>query len=243
MADAPRALDGDGGSESPGPETGGAPRSLERSGSRGRFIVLEGVEASGKSTQATRLAAELGALLTREPGGTPLGERLRTLVLDPESPPVAARAEALLMLAARAQHVEDVIAPALLSGRDVVCDRFSASTIAYQGHGRKLDPADLARLSEWAAAGVSPDRVILLDVGAGEVARRLVERRREAGNTFSPEPVDRIEAEEKEFFQRVAGGFAALARSDPVHWRVVDGLGSFDEVAARVQSAASDDGS
>ena len=226
MAEAPRAFDGDG----------------ERPASRGRFIVLEGVEASGKSTQAIRLAAELGALLTREPGGTPLGERLRTLVLDPKSPPVSARAEALLMLAARAQHVEDVIAPALRSGRDVVCDRFSASTIAYQGHGRKLDPAELGRLSEWAAAGVSPDRVILLDVGPGEIARRLVERRKEARTTPNPELVDRIEAEETDFFHRVAGGFAALASSDPVRWRVVDGLGSFDEVAERVLSAASDDG-
>ncbi len=247
MAEAPRALngdgggDGDGGSESPGPDTGRAPRPLGRSGSRGRFIVLEGVEGSGKSTQAIRLAAELGAVLTREPGGTPLGERLRTLVLDRESPPVAARAEALLMLAARAQHVEDVIAPALRSGRDVVCDRFSASTIAYQGYGRRLETVELARLSEWAAAGVSPDRVILLDVGPGEVARRLVERRKEARTTSNPELVDRIEAEEKEFFLRVAGGFATLARSDPVRWRLVDGLGSFDEVAARVLSAARDD--
>ncbi len=242
MAEPPGALDGGGCSVAAGVDSARVPQPPERPGGRGRFIVLEGVEASGKSTQAIRLAAELGAVLTREPGGTPLGERLRALVLDPQSPPVAARAEALLMLAARAQHVEEVIAPALRNGRDVVCDRFSASTIAYQGYGRRLDPTDLARLSEWAAAGISPDRVILLDVGPREVAKRLAERRKAARAGPSPEFVDRIEREEEEFFQRVAGGFVALARSDPARWRRVDALGSYDEVAARVLSAASDDG-
>ncbi|MDQ2725038.1 MAG: dTMP kinase, partial [Actinomycetota bacterium] len=132
-------------------------------GARGRFIVLEGGEASGKSTQAARLAADFGAVLTREPGGTAVGERLRTVLLDPTLPEVTDRAEALMMLAARAQHVAEVIVPALDAGRQVVCDRFSGSTLAYQGYGRGLPPESLARLSTWAANGVTPDRVILLE--------------------------------------------------------------------------------
>ena len=130
---------------------------------------------------------------------------------------MTARAETLLMLAARAQHVQQVIRPALDAGRDVVCDRFSGSTIAYQGYGRGLDPAELASLSGWAAAGLEPDLVLLLQVDASTaLARRH-------GGSAGP---DRIDA-----------GFSALAAADPLRWRVVDGSGSVDEVAARVAAA------
>jgi dTMP kinase len=197
--------------------------------SRGRFIVLEGGEASGKSTQAAILATSMGALLTREPGGTPAGERIRILLLDPARPPGAPPPETLLMLAARAQHVAEVIEPALASGRDVVCDRFSGSTVAYQGYGRGLDPADLAGLSEWASAGCTPDVVILLRIDADAARERLAARAPVA---------DRMEAEGGDFFARVDAGYLALARSDPDRWRVVDGAGSVDEVAMRVAAAA-----
>ncbi|MGH9115616.1 MAG: dTMP kinase [Acidimicrobiales bacterium] len=195
---------------------------------RGRLIALEGGEGSGKSTQAAILAGSLGAVLAREPGGTASGERIRALLLDPEFADLRPRAEVLLMLAARAQHVDEVIAPALASGRDVVCDRFSASTVAYQGHGRGLDPSELARLSTWASEGVEPDRVVLLQVTATIAAARR------AGRTGH----DRIEGEGAEFFSRVEEGFAALAAGDPARWRVVDGAGSVEEVAARVLAAA-----
>jgi dTMP kinase len=190
--------------------------------------VLEGGEASGKSTQAAILARTLDAVLTREPGGTELGERIRTLLLDPSSPDVSPRTEVLLMLAARAQHVADVIVPALTAGRDVVCDRFSGSTVAYQGHGRGLDPSELASMSSWASGGVEPDRVVLLSVDAAVALSRSAVR----------ESRDRMEGEGREFFSRVAEGYAALAEADPVRWRVVDGSGSVDEVAARVAAAA-----
>jgi dTMP kinase len=193
------------------------------------LIVLEGGEGTGKSTQAARLARDLGALLTREPGGTATGERLRALLLDPALPALDRRAETLLLLAARAQHVGEVLAPALATGRDVVCDRFSGSTIAYQGYGRGLDPEEIARLSLWASAGVEADRVVLLRTSAAVVADRLARR------GGSP---DRLEGEGATFFAKVDAGYAALAAADPIRWRVVDGSGTVDEVAARVAEAA-----
>jgi dTMP kinase len=149
-------------------------------------------------------------------------------VLDPSLPNLDARAEVLLLLAARAQHVEEVIAPALAAGRDVVCDRFSGSTVAYQGYGRGLDPAGLERLSDWASGGVRPDRVVLL-----QVARDVARGRRQARGAG-----DRLEGEGADFFERVERGFADLARSDPARWRVVDGSGPVEEVAVRVLKAA-----
>lgn len=196
---------------------------------RGRLIVLEGGEAVGKSTQAARLAERLGAVLTREPGGTEVGERLRGLVLDPSLPPVGVRTEVLALLAARAQHVVEVIEPALAGGRDVVCDRFSGSTFAYQGYGRGLDLEELGWLSAWAAGGLQPDRVILLRLAPRVAASRL-------GGRGS---ADRMEGEDVAFFARVAAGYVALAAADPERWRVVDGEGDVGEVAERVSAAAS----
>ena len=134
------------------------------------------------------------------------------------------------MLAARAQHVSDVIAPALDAGTDVVCDRFSGSTVAYQGYGRGLDPDDLARMSSWASVGIEPDVVVLLRVAAD-----VTESRRAARGSG-----DRIEGEGGDFVSRVAGGFESQARADPRRWRVVDGTGTVDEVAARVWEAVAD---
>ena len=189
--------------------------------------MLEGADASGKSTHASLLAERLGAVLTREPGGTPLGERVRKVILDSNGPEVHDRAEVMLMLAARAQHVAEVIEPALASGRDVVCDRFSGSTVAYQGYGRGLDPAELAHLSAWAAGGLEPDLVVLLRVDPVVAEARSLER-------GTP---DRIEGAGKNFASRVAAGFEDQAAREPDRWRVVDAGGSIEEVAERVWKA------
>jgi dTMP kinase len=192
---------------------------------RGRFIAFEGGEASGKSTQAARFAAATGALLTREPGGTPLGERVRALFLDPTTGAVDGRAEALLVAAARAQHVADVIAPALAAGRDVVTDRFTGSSLAYQGHGRGLPIEEVRALSTFAGAGVEPDLYVLLEVPAEVAAARLGAER------------DRMESAGDEFHDRVRRGYAELARTEG--WVVVDGSGPPDEVERLVHEAVS----
>lgn len=198
-----------------------------RSG-RGTLVVLEGGEASGKSTQARLLAERLDAVLTREPGGTALGERVRVLLLDPAVGPFDARTEALLVAAARAEHVVEVLEPALEAGRTVVSDRFTASSLAYQGYGRGLDVSHVECLNRWATAGLAPDLVILLDVPGDEARSRL----RRSGRTL-----DRLESEEAEFHERVAAGFRALARVETSRWVIVDGVGTVEEVAARVWAA------
>lgn len=195
------------------------------SGRRGRFIAFEGGEACGKSSQAARLAEHLGAVLTREPGGTAVGERIRDIVLDRRAAGLNARAELLLMAAARAQHVAEVVEPALARGQDVVTDRFAGSTVAYQGYGRGLDLDEVGRICDFATGGVWPDLVILIDVPAEEARLR---RGREGGTR------DRMEDEDAGFHQRVTKGFAAQADADPERWAVVDGIGSVEEVAARV---------
>ncbi|HVT78637.1 MAG TPA: dTMP kinase [Acidimicrobiales bacterium] len=192
---------------------------------RGRLIAFEGGEGSGKSTQAALLAERLGARLTREPGGTPLGEKIRSVVLDPSSGVVDARAEALLMAAARAQHVAEVIEPALARGETVVTDRYIGSSLAYQGHGHGLSVEELVQLSHWATDGRPADVSVLLTVPADVAAERM--RR----------PVDRMERLGKKFHRRVNEGFVALASAAPDHWVVVDGVGSIEEVAQRVNDA------
>ena len=188
--------------------------------------MIEGGEATGKSTQAARLAADLGGVFTREPGGTALGEALRRLVLDHSLTAPVPRAETLLMLAARAQHVAEVIEPALARGADVVCDRYSGSTLAYQGYGRGLDLVELAGLDRWANGGRAPDVVVLLDLPV-EVARS-----RRGGS-----PGDRFEGEGDEFRRLVRTGFRELAAADPDRWRVVDASGDVEQVAAAVRQA------
>jgi dTMP kinase len=196
--------------------------------SRGRLIAFEGGEATGKSTQAVAFAERLGALLTREPGGTDLGLRLRDLVLDPGATGLHPRTEALLLAADRAQHVVELVAPALAAGRDVVTDRFSGSTLAYQGYGQGLPVDDLVWLSRWASDGLEPDLVVLLDV------EPVVAAARQGGR-----PLDRLEARDAEFHERVRQGYRELAKADSSRWVVVDGSGPQSEVAARVWEAYS----
>ena len=192
---------------------------------RGRFIAFEGGEACGKSTQAARLADALDAVLTREPGGTAIGAQLRAVLLDPATVDLSARAEALLIAADRAQHVAEVIEPALAAGRHVVTDRFAGSSIAYQGHGRGLPVEEIRDLSMWATGGVWPDLVILLDVPPAEADRRLGAAR------------DRMEAEPVSFHDAVIEGFRAQAAAEPERWVVIDGTPSIDVVSAAVAAA------
>jgi dTMP kinase len=193
------------------------------------FIAFEGCDGSGKSTQARILAGRIGARLTREPGDTPAGARIRALLLDhsPEGASLDVRTETLLMAADRAQHVAEVIEPALAAGQPVVTDRYSASSMAYQGFGRLQDVAEVRAISAWATRERWPDCTVLLRVPVTVVVERL----RAAG---AP---DRLESEGAPFQQRVAEGFDALAAADPATWRVVDGVGSVEEVAVRVWEA------
>jgi dTMP kinase len=191
----------------------------------GRYVAFEGGEGCGKSTQAARLAARLDAVLTHEPGATAAGAAIRSLLLDPATGMLDARAEALLMAADRAQHTAEVVRPALDAGRDVVSDRSAHSSLAYQGYGRGLLLEDVRWLSTWATGDTWPDLVVLLDVPAEVAASRV------AG---AP---DRIEAAGHEFHRRVAEGFRALAAADPDRWVVVDGAGEPDEVEAAVAAA------
>ncbi len=195
---------------------------------KGRLVVLEGGEACGKSTQAARLARRLDAVLTREPGGTAVGERIRSLVLDAAAADLVPRAEALLMAAARAQHVAEVVAPALAAGRHVVSDRFTGSSLAYQGFGRGLSVDELRCLSHYATEGLEPDVVVLLELDATVATTRRARQ------------LDRMEAAGTEFHRRVAEGFAVLAAAEPARWVRVDGEGTEDEVAERVWAAVID---
>lgn len=188
---------------------------------RGRFVVLEGGESVGKSTQAAWLAARRGVDVAFEPGGTRLGQELRDLLLGRPGIRLDILAEALLMAADRAQHVAETIRPALAAGRDVVCDRYTGSSLAYQGYGRGLDVEIVRRLSEVATGGLWPDLIILLDMDP--------ERARARGGGGS----DRFEALGMDFHRRVREGYLELAGADPGRWAVIDA----DRPAADVRDA------
>lgn len=190
----------------------------------GHFIAFEGGEGSGKSTQARRLADRLGpqAQLTFEPGDSPLGAEVRRLLLDSPELDITDRAEALLMAADRAQHVVEVIQPALTAGRTVITDRFAGSSIAYQGYGRQLPAAEVEHLSRWATDGLWPDLIVLLEVSPKDAEARL--RR----------ALDRLESAGEAFHRRVHDGFLVQAMEDPDRWAVVDGTLPEDDVAATV---------
>ena len=193
-----------------------------------RLVSLEGGEGAGKTTVLNALGDALregGADVvgTREPGGTPLAERIRGLLLDPAHEPPTADAELLLMFAARAQHLHDTIRPALARGAWVLCDRFTDSSYAYQGGGRGIDVAWIAEL-ERRVVGLRPGLTLLLDV---DVARG---RARTRGRDLVP---DRIEAERDDFFERVRAAYRARAAADPARFRVLDASRPADEVAAQ----------
>jgi dTMP kinase len=190
------------------------------------YIALEGAEGSGKSTQAALLAEGLGAVLTQETGGTAIGRRLRQILHDIDVVELDARAEALIAAADRAQHVAEVVLPALRSRRTVVSDRSVYSTLAYQGYGRQLDLDELRRINDWALQGVWPSLVVYFEADPEVVAERLNGRH-----------LDRFERAGEEFHQRVLDGYRQLAAADPQHWVVVTTEGDKDAIAAEVLDA------
>ena len=196
---------------------------------RGKFITLEGGEGCGKTTQAAKLRQHLEALgreivAVREPGGTPLGEKARTLIKDFTQDPPCDRAELLLFLAARAQLVRNVILPALERGAWVVSDRFSDSTFAYQGAGRGLDAAFLAAACDFACAGLKPNLTLLLDAPPETTFARLAKRQAAEGS--GP---DRIERESLAFHERLRRAFLDMAAAEPDRFAVIDASGSPEE--------------
>ena len=196
------------------------------------FITFEGMEGSGKSLQARRLverlrASSIDVLATHEPGGTPLGDQLRQLVLLRDDLAVGTRAEALLMNASRAQLVAQVIRPAVARGQTVICDRFADSTLAYQGAGRGLAMHDLTSVISFATAGLRPDLTVLLDV---PVEVGLSRKRAPA----AAEEWNRFEAETLAFHARVRDAYRQLARQEPTRWRCFDGQQSADDIAAQI---------
>ena len=200
----------------------------------GRFITFEGGEGCGKSTQIRLLADRLraagkGVLLTREPGGTALAEKIRTLVREESDDPPNSRAETLLFLASRAQVVEGVIRPALESGTWVLCDRFADSTFAYQGYGRGLDLDELRRINSFATGGLAPDRTILLNVSP-EVSAKRMRAREAATNTGA----DRMEKAGEDFHIRLGQGFLELAAAEPERFSVIQADGAVEEVEEAV---------
>jgi dTMP kinase len=205
---------------------------------RGRFVSFEGVEGTGKTTQLGLLADCLSrrgvaAVATREPGGTPLGERLRELLLDPAGDPVAL-VELLMLEAARAQLVARVVEPALAAGRWVLSDRFADSSLAYQGGARRLAPATVRRLNALACGDTVPDRTIVLELPV-EVA--LARARRRPTTTAANR---RFEDEALVFHRAVARAYRDLARREPARVRLVDGSGTPEQVHVRVVAAVAD---
>lgn len=202
---------------------------------KGVFISFEGSEGCGKSTQIEVLVRNLRALghrvrTAREPGGTPIGEEIRhTLKHSKSNAAMTAEAELLLMNASRAQLVREVIRPALTAGEVVVCDRFHDSTIAYQGYGRQLDLQMVKTIVEIAVGDTRPDLTLLLTV-----TPEVSELRRALRQSTLPFMRDRIEEADKQFFERVEKGFAAIAAAEPNRFRVMEASGSIENVAARV---------
>lgn len=200
----------------------------------GTFITFEGGEGSGKSTQVRLLARHIESLghvvrTLREPGGTEVGEAVRRILLDPASSGMDPYAELMLYEAARAQLVAEVIEPALDNGEVVICDRFFDSTTAYQGYARSLDLERVAELNRIATGGLTPDRTVLLDVEVGLGLERA-----------TCEGADRLECEDVAFHERVRSGFLAIATAQSERVRLVDAVGSIDDVHQRVIAAVED---
>ena len=214
----------------------------DRAAGRGLFITFEGTEGGGKTTQIQLLAERFRALsrtvrVLREPGGTPIGEEIRhTLKHSDANRAMTPETELLLMNASRAQLVREVIEPALAAGEIVLCDRFFDSTIAYQGYGRRLDLAQVKGIIEFAVGGTRPDLTFLL-----EVPVEVSEARRQTRQAAAAQPLrDRLEEEDRAFFERVQQGYHAIAAADPKRVRVISALGSIEEVSKQIWAIATE---
>ncbi len=199
----------------------------------GLFIVFEGIDGSGKTTQLKRTKEYLAdrgrdVVETREPGGTAISESIREMLLNPVNKNMSAECELLLYSAARAQHIAEVIAPALKEGKAVLCDRFSLSTIAYQGYGRGIDPDKIRNIHSAASLGVKPDLTLIIDVPVDLAAERVSQSRNL--------PKDRLEQEKSDFFKKVRSGFLSEAEGDR-SLIVIDGRNTEDIVFDEVRTA------
>lgn len=199
---------------------------------RGRFITVEGIEGAGKSTQMEAVRGFLDAqgitvVVTREPGGTPLSEAVRGLLLDPGNRGMAADTELLLVFAARAEHIHKVIRPALDAGDWVLSDRFTDATFAYQGGGRGIPAERIAALEDWVQGDLRPDLTLLLDLPVEAGMARIADRGRP----------DRFEREERDFFQRIRDNYLERAAAEPGRFRRIDASAPLEEVRREVLAA------
>jgi dTMP kinase len=205
---------------------------------KGKFITLEGGEGAGKTTQLNAIRAELIAaglqvVVTREPGGTPRAERIREMVLTPDSEAMPQICELLLVFAARSTHLHAVILPALARGEWVLCDRFTDASYAYQGYGRGLPLEQIAALELFVQQGLQPDLTLLLDAPVELAMQRARQRNAAQGQRL----VDRFEIEQEAFFERVRAGYRARAAAEEERFRVIDASRSLDAVSASVREA------
>ena len=198
---------------------------------KGQFITVEGTEGVGKSTNMAFIEdwlkkAGKELVITREPGGTELGEKLRSVLLDAKEQSMSDDTELLLMFAARAQHLHEVIKPALAAGKWVLCDRFTDATYAYQGGGRGIEMSRIAQLEQWVQADLRPDMTLILDLPVDVGLER-------AGKRSAP---DRFELEKHDFFNKVRDTYLARAAAQPERYQVIDASPSINEVQTSIQS-------
>jgi len=204
---------------------------------RGKFITFEGLDGCGKSTQIEKLAGKLrrrglAITVTREPGGTPTGEKIRHLLLDTKTSRLSIKAELTLMFASRTQHIEEIILPALAAGRIVLCDRFTDSSEAYQGGGRKLGSAIVLELHHILCGDLKPDLTILMDSDVAASVERARRRNQAQNNPDSDE--NRFERESRTFFSRVRTAYVEIAKREPERITVVDARGTPQQTHAKI---------
>ena len=205
---------------------------------RGKFITFEGLDGCGKSTQLERLASKLrergvATTVTREPGGTPAGEKIRQLLLDTKTAGLSTKAELALMFASRVQHIEEIILPALAAGNKVLCDRFTDSSEAYQGGGRKLGSAVVLELHRVLCGDLKPDLTILMDSDVGASVERARRRNQSRANADSSDE-NRFERESRAFFSRVRSSYLEIAKREPQRVVIVDARGTPDQTHAKI---------
>ena len=209
---------------------------------RGKFITFEGLDGCGKSTQMKKLAAVLDAqglhvVVTREPGGTETGEKIRRLLVDSATSGLSAKAELALMFASRAQHIKEVILPGLAAGRVVLCDRFTDSTEAYQGGGRKLGSEPVLQLHRILCGNLQPDLTILMDSDVAQSVERA--RRRNRARAGAEDDEGRFEQESRAFFERVRNAYLNLARREPQRVALIDARGAIGRTHKKILEAVS----